>query len=75
MTLKDDLDRYVKATFRDQWKVTDTDVVPDPEDLPLGNEAIRLDATVLYADLADSTALVRGHKPWFAAEKIGRAHV
>src|SRR5436305_868835 len=31
-------------------------------------EAVELDATVLYADLADSTGLVQGYKDWFAAE-------
>jgi class 3 adenylate cyclase len=34
----------------------------------LGNDAVMLEGTVLYADMADSTALVDGFKDWFAAE-------
>ena len=34
-----------------------------------GNDAVKLDATVLYADLADSTRLVDDRKPRFAAER------
>jgi class 3 adenylate cyclase len=34
----------------------------------LGNDAVKLKATVLYADLADSTTLVDGHAPFFSAE-------
>jgi hypothetical protein len=28
--------------------------VPEPDDLQLGNDTIRLDGTVLYADLAEA---------------------
>jgi class 3 adenylate cyclase len=38
------------------------------EDLGLGNDAVKLDATVLYADIADSTKLVDTSNPHFAAE-------
>jgi class 3 adenylate cyclase len=34
----------------------------------LGNDAVKLSATVLYADLADSTKLVDGHTKQFSAE-------
>jgi class 3 adenylate cyclase len=44
-------------------------VVPEPADLKLGNEAVEFErATVLYADLAGSTALVDGRTWQFAAE-------
>ena len=36
--------------------------------MKLGNDAVKLDATVLYADLADSTGLVKDFTWWFAAE-------
>jgi class 3 adenylate cyclase len=39
-----------------------------PKGLRLGNDAIKLDAVVLYADMADSTALVDTNKAAFAAE-------
>jgi class 3 adenylate cyclase len=42
-------------------------VVPDPDDVQLGNDAVRLEGTVLYADLADSTELVKKFQWWFAA--------
>lgn len=42
--------------------------VPEAEDVKLGNDAVTLDATVLYADMSGSTALVDGYKNWFAAE-------
>ena len=42
--------------------------MPESEEVKLGNDAVKLKATVLYADLADSTALVDGYKKPFAAE-------
>jgi class 3 adenylate cyclase len=68
MGLQEDLEAYVKKTHADQWSTQEGHNVPEAEDLGLGNEAIRLDGTVLYADLADSTGLVKGYKDWFAAE-------
>ena len=42
--------------------------MPESEDIGLGNKGIELDATVLYADLAESTNLVGQHSPDFAGE-------
>ena len=57
------------ATFKAQWETRDGQKVPQPEEIGLeGNNAVNLDATVLYADMADSTGLVDGYKPMFAAE-------
>jgi class 3 adenylate cyclase len=50
------------------WKSRDGQVVPDSDSIKLGNDAVKLDGTVLYADLADSTALVNTYKAHFAAE-------
>jgi class 3 adenylate cyclase len=66
--LKDDLDAEVKKIFREQWSERDGQIVPEPTDLALGNDAVLLDATVLYADMADSTKLVDSYEPEFAAE-------
>ena len=41
---------------------------PVPEDLKLSNDAIKLDAVVLYADLDESTRLVDTKRASFAAE-------
>jgi class 3 adenylate cyclase len=68
MALKEDLKAEVATIFKEVWEVRDGTVVPDPADLKLGNDAVRLDGTVLYADLAESTKLVDGYKPEFAAE-------
>lgn len=68
MALADDLKAFVKATHADSWTTRDGQRVPEAEDLGLGNEAVLLDGVVLYADLADSTGLVKGWKDCFAAE-------
>ena len=68
MALSDDLTKEVAKVFGDKWTERSGTVVPDSTSLGLGNDAIKLDATVLYADLADSTRLVDSSKPHFAAE-------
>ena len=68
MTLKTDLESEVKAIFESTWEEREGRVVPDPKDLSLGNDAVKLQATVLYADMADSTDLVDNHSHKFAAE-------
>ena len=68
MGLKQDLETEVDAIFRTQWSERDGRKVPEPEHVKLGNDAVKLDGTVLYADLADSTNLTRAYKWWFAAE-------
>lgn len=66
--LGDNLKNEVGAIFHEQWSARDGTVVPDTESLKLGNDAVRLDATVLYADLTASTHLVDAEKAHFAAE-------
>lgn len=68
MALVDDLKKEVENIFDTKWATRVGTKVPEPEDIKLGNDAVELDAAVLYADLAESTALVTDHKPWFAAE-------
>lgn len=68
MSLGEDLKEEVKTIFASQWTTREGQVVPKDDDLKLGNDAVKLNATVLYADLADSTKLVDNYKPWFAAE-------
>lgn len=68
MSLADDLERDVAHIFGDQWSKRDGTVVPDSEDLKLGNDAVELEGTVLYADLSASTALVDAYKAHFPAE-------
>ena len=68
MGLGDDLKSTVNQILREQWEPREGRIVPDADDLKLGKDAVRLDATVLYADLAKSTALVDDHHWWFSAE-------
>jgi class 3 adenylate cyclase len=68
MGLKDELTTYVQDVLGETWQRRQGQKVPDTEDLPLKNLAVELDATVLYADLAASTKMVKGYKDWFAAE-------
>jgi class 3 adenylate cyclase len=68
MALSDDLKLYVKDTHRGVWSTRDGQNVPDADDLKLSNDAVKIEGTVLYADLAESTALVKGYKKDFAAE-------
>lgn len=84
MSLADELKEYVAKTHSKQWVRREGQVVPNTEDITLGNQAVDLDAVVLYADLKDSTGLVKNWSDWFAAEvyknylyvvsKIIRAH-
>ncbi len=68
MSLADDLKEEVRAIVRGAWTNRDGQVVPEPEDLKLGNDGVKLDATVLYADLDGSTDLVDRFSATFAAE-------
>lgn len=68
MALKEELEEAVVKIFRETWTEREGQGVPLPEDLKLGNDAVNLDATVLYADMSDSTKLVDSYKPQFAAE-------
>lgn len=69
MSLSDDLNGAVKEIFEKEWSTRTGQVIPNPEDIKLGNEAVEFEAaTVLYADLTGSTSLVNTKKWWFSAE-------
>jgi class 3 adenylate cyclase len=68
MSLLSDLQGEVRSILANQWEQRDGQVVPEVTDLKLGNDAINLDATVLYADMDGSTDLVDAHSAIFAAE-------
>lgn len=68
MALKDDLESDVSTIFKSAWTERDGTVVPSPAVIKLANDAVNLTATVLYADLSDSTKLVDQKTPQFAAE-------
>jgi len=68
MSILTDIQNEVNAIFKTTWKRRNGYVVPETEDVQLGNDAVCLKGTVLYADLADSTGLVNSHDDYFAAE-------
>lgn len=64
----EDIKAEIQQILKTQWQRREGRNIPEAEDVQLGNDAVELDATVLYADMADSTGLVVGYKDWFAAE-------
>lgn len=68
MSLNDDLEIEVATILVEKWNTRNGQKVPDTRDLKLYNDMVSLHATVLYADLANSTGLVDQHHPLFAAE-------
>jgi len=68
MGLTDDLRSEVVSIFKDRWTERDGNVVPSDDSVKLANDAVNIDAVVLYADMADSTDLVNRYQSWFAAE-------
>ena len=68
MGLIAELESQVARIYREQWKRRDGRKVPEDADLSSGNEAVDLEATILYTDLSESTKLVDNYKDNFAAE-------
>ncbi|ARZ74629.1 adenylate/guanylate cyclase domain-containing protein [Stenotrophomonas sp. WZN-1] len=69
MALLEEMTAAVEAIAQSRWSTRQGQVVPDPEDLRLGNEAVEFDrATVLYADLKGSTKMVDAEHWWLSAE-------
>lgn len=66
--ISEDILKEIRAIFGKKWSTREGRQVPEAENISLGNEAVTLSGTVLYADMADSTGLVNGFRPWFAAE-------
>ncbi len=57
MALIDDLKSETNKIVMSGWNRRDGEKVPETEDVGLGNEGVEINATFLYADLADSTEL------------------
>lgn len=59
MALVDELTLKVREFVRDAWgEIPNGYVVPSADSLTFGNTGVRIDATVLYADIRGSTAMV-----------------
>ncbi len=68
MGLTDDLKAEVTKIIKETWSATDGRVVPETENIELGNRGVNLEAACLYADLAESTKLVNSLNAMIAAE-------
>lgn len=68
MGLKSDLEADVQKIYSSTWARRNGQKVPEDSDLTAGNDAVDLEATVLYTDLDESTKLVDNFKDEFAAE-------
>jgi class 3 adenylate cyclase len=70
MGTKADLESEVSAIFAETWEIKEGQLVPDPANLKLSNDARHFErATILYADLSGSTNLVDNF-PWTFAGEI-----
>ena len=67
MGFKADLEADVGKIYSERWTRRDGRKVPEDVDLRSGNDAVDLEATILYTDLDESTRLVENYKDWFAA--------
>lgn len=65
-----DIESFSKTLFSTKWIQREGRIVPESEDVKLGNDAVLLDAAVLYADLAGSTQLLERFSETFAASAI-----
>ena len=68
MSFAKELREEVDSIIRTRWETRKGNVVPEAGDVQLGNDAVKLQGTVLYADLADSSGLVKNHSETLAAE-------
>lgn len=63
-----DITSEIKKILKDPWSIRDGEKVPESSDIKLGNDAVKLHATVLYADLKESTRMVKEYSVQFSAE-------
>jgi len=68
MGIVSELTGNVTDILATRWEAREGRVVPDSDSVTLGNDAVNLDGTVLYADLVDSTGLVKNKSAAYAAE-------
>lgn len=70
MAISDDVESAADAVLGAVWNIRDGQVVPETAGVTLKNGAVKLDATYLYADLANSSALAQKIKKEVAAKVI-----
>jgi len=68
MALRDQLIEEASKIFRERWDTRQGEVVPEAATLQLGNDGVILNATIMYADMRSSTAMVSDLSAKLAAE-------
>src|SRR3982751_2215995 len=66
----DELVSDLAATLTTTWDITNSRTVPTSEAMTYGNDARKIVATYLYADMVDSTLLAQTFEPEVAARVI-----
>jgi class 3 adenylate cyclase len=74
MTLLDTLQSEVDAVLGIDWQLRDANVIPEAEEVAPENGAFKIEATFLYADLADVMVLAEKCS-WETTAKIIRAYL
>ncbi len=59
MSKADEISNDVQSTINTQWNRKNGNKIPDTEDIALSGGAVEIDATFLYADLANSSKMVK----------------
>lgn len=59
MTLSDDISRDVQTIITTQWNLRKGKIVPTTDNIALSGGSVELEATFLYADLADSSKIAK----------------
>ena len=72
MGMKDELTSNINEIVSQTWNIRDGKVVPESEDVAFAGGGVKLTATILYADLADSTGLAMNFDSRVAG-KVGKA--
>jgi adenylate cyclase len=70
MSFSDDVKTGVDDVLAAAWSTRKGTVVPETDDIALSNGAVSIDATYLYADLADSSSLGQKLKKTVAANIV-----
>lgn len=74
MSWVDELSDEVETLFQTTFDERDGRVVPESDDVALSDEAVKIEAAFLYADLAGSGAIA-ATCPWSTTAKIIRAYL
>lgn len=74
MSLEDEINKNITDIFSTTFVERNGRQVPSSENIKLGNDAVKLDATILYADMAESTKMVN-NKSWQFSARAYKAYL